>query len=136
MPPKRRLMPASLAAASKPEKLRTTPGVPSEVVEKGMASLPKNDANTVAAPRLKVLCPDVYSGNGGVGISELQVTSGSVSGLPSVSASRMAEIGRHRSYVNFASQQEIAASAMVRLSNANRRAFSSKVSPSAALTVW
>lgn len=43
---------------------------------------------------LNVLCPEVYEGNGGVAISGSQVGSASVWSLPSVSAARIAVIGR------------------------------------------
>ena len=69
MPPKMRLIPASAAASEKEWKLRENPCMASEVVEKATSSEPKKAARTVAAVLLKVLWPEVYSGNGGVSSS-------------------------------------------------------------------
>src|SRR5437899_1747616 len=66
-------------------------------------------------------------------MKEFQVWSGSVSGLPSVSALRMAVTGRQKSKAYLASQAQMAASAMARFNNANKRAFSSRVLRAAAL---
>ena len=63
-----RLIPASSAIAMKLQNERSTPGSPSEVVVK-LSLLPKKLVKTVAAAPLKVLCPDRYSGKGGVSSS-------------------------------------------------------------------
>src|SRR2546425_5547217 len=105
-----RLIPASCAAALKEEKLRTTPGISSDSVVKGM-SPPKRAASTAAAAPLKVLCPDVYSGNGGVTSSGVQPASFSVSTGGSRSPLRIAVTGRQNSNLYLQSQEMIAASA-------------------------
>ncbi len=61
-----------------------------------MLSVPKKFDSTPAAAALKVLCADTYSGKAGAVTSETQFVSCTVAGLPSVSASRMAAMGRHR----------------------------------------
>src|SRR5881275_2828216 len=118
-----RLRPASCAAAQKPSKERRWPGVPSDVVVKRTPSVPQKSPSAAAAAPLKVLWPEVYEGNGGVVSSGRQFGSRSVSGLPSRSASRIAVIGRQRSYLNLHSQQQTPASARQTLSSANSRAL-------------
>src|SRR4051812_28001835 len=117
-------MPASLAAALNEGNARVTPGKSSDVVVNGMSSEPKNSASTAAAAPLKVLCPETHSGNGGVTSKGVHEPSATVSGFPSVSALRMAVIGRQKLYRYLQSQATIPASARAKLSNAKRRAFS------------
>src|SRR5262245_66500695 len=101
-------MPASSAAWAKLVNDRVT--VPlSDVVENGR-SAPKYAARIVLAAPLNVLCPLVWSGNGGVTISGSHAASFSVRSLPSMLAARMAVTGRQKLYVYFASQQTMAAS--------------------------
>src|SRR5205823_5301385 len=95
----------------------------SELSEKLMASVPKKAARTVAAPELAPLCPEGYEGWFGVTRNGVQLRSAVVSGLPSVSAARMAVTGRHKLSVYLVSQTAMAASASVMLSMANMRAF-------------
>ena len=64
-----------------------------------------------------------YSGYGGVAISGVQPGSATVAGLPSVSAQRMAVVGRQKAKSNLARQQEMAASAPDALRTANVRAL-------------
>ena len=90
---------------------------------------PKKSASTVAAAPLNVLWPEVYSGKGGVISRGVQFTSGSVAGFPSVSAARMAVMGRQKLTAYLQSQHRIAASAAAMLSRAKRRAFSAVESP-------
>src|SRR5262245_32237175 len=90
MPPRMRLNPLSSAADAKEGKERCTPGKSSEPTVKATSSVPKNKARTAAAAPLKVLWPEVYSGNGGVSNNGTQVASEIVSGLSSESA----KIGR------------------------------------------
>src|ERR1044071_155821 len=118
-----RLCPASSAACERLVKLRVTPGSPSEVVENEIWSVPKNCDSNRALDALKVLCPDVYDGNGGVAMSGVQFVSASVSGLPSTSACWMPVMGRQLLYAYLVSHATMAASATVRLSSAKRRAF-------------
>ena len=82
MPPRRRDSPASLAAAVRVGQLSRMllAGVPTWVSVRGSnrevpasmvtlapkLSLPVNLARMAAAAELKVLCPDTYSGNGGL----------------------------------------------------------------------
>src|SRR5947209_16260388 len=98
-----RLRPASCAAWSKLVNDRWKAGCPSAWSVKATWSL-KNEVSTVLAAALNVLCPDTYSGNGGVTISGCQVGSGVVAALPSVSAWGMASMGRQKVYVYLASQ--------------------------------
>src|SRR5947209_7935330 len=104
-----RLMPASWAAAPKPSNSRTTPGSPSESEPKRTPSPPKNSASAAAAAPLKVLCPDVYDGNGGVGNSGSQSGSGASAGSCSEPADRTAVTGRQTSKRYLHSQQAMAA---------------------------
>jgi hypothetical protein len=65
------------------------------VCVKRMRSAQKNPASAAAAAPLKELCPDTYSGElPTLPAREVQVGFGAVSGLPSVSASRIAVVGR------------------------------------------
>src|SRR5262245_58893967 len=97
MPARMRLRPASCDAAEKLAYERVTPGRSSEVAVKLTLSVPKNPARAAAAAALTVLCPDVYDGCAGVTISGVQFGSARVSGLPSLSALRMAVTGRQKS---------------------------------------
>src|ERR1051325_492860 len=65
-------------------------------------------------------------------MNELQVGSGSVAGLPSRSALRMAVTGRQKLKLYLASQAQMAASAIAMFKSANKRALSSKVLPRSA----
>src|SRR5437763_385489 len=65
-----------------------------------------------------------------------QLGSASVSGLPSVSAARMAVTGRQKLYVYLASQQAMAVSAKLRSSRANIRALSTRLLPCAVAACW
>src|SRR5947209_6409485 len=131
-----RLMPASAAAAEKLANERRTPGRPSEVVSKRTRSVPKKFASAAAAAPLKLLCPDVYAGNGGVSSSGVQLRSAGAAGLPLSSDSRMAVIGRQNANVNLHHQHRIAVSAMLTFSSANRRAFCASVLPRARAASW
>ena len=82
MPPQRRDIPAASAALEKvgKESVRssagTTPGSPVEVPARMVTdtpnvSLPVKDLRTSAAAAEKTLCPEKYSGNGGVTTVEL-----------------------------------------------------------------
>src|SRR5262245_10048297 len=116
-------MPASSAACWKLRNVRVKPGRPSEVLVK-RTLLPKKRVSTSHAAALKVLCPEVYDGNAGVTSSGVHDGSAVVSGLPSVSAARMAVTGRQKLKWNLASQQTMPASARATSSSANRRALS------------
>src|SRR5262245_35629766 len=129
-----RLRPDSCAAWLKLVKVRSFANGVSDFSVKVMLSVPKKPASTAAPAALNVLCPDVYDGNGGVGISGVQSLSATVSGLPSVSAARMAVTGRQKLYSYFASQATRTASARAMLSRANSRAFSARLRPRAADT--
>src|SRR5262245_52549347 len=131
-----RLRPASAAAAEKLVKERRMPGTPSEVVSNATWSVAKKLRRAVAAAPLKVLWPDVYEGNGGVGSNGSQSGSGAVSGLPSRSAWRMAVTGRQNSSANLMIQQTRPASARLRLSSANKRALSARLVLRARATSW
>ena len=133
-----RLRPASLAASSKLANVRST-GRPA-TRKPGDADVkptlaPKTLVSTAAAAPLKVLWPETYSGNGGVMSNEVQAGSATVAALPSLSACRMAVIGRQKSDENLASQATIAASARATLSCANSRALSATLLPCCCATV-
>src|SRR5262245_46538078 len=97
MPPSSRLRAFSAAAAEKLAYERVTPGRSGGVEVKATASVPKKPARAVAAAAPYALCPDEYDGCAGVTSSGAQVGSARVSGLPSVSAARMAVTGRQKS---------------------------------------
>ena len=84
---------------------------------------------------LKPVCPEGCSGYGGFGISGDHPASGSVLGLPSVSASLIAVIGRQNDQCALSSQTLIRGSAAVRYSTAKKRALSTSDSPSCAESV-
>src|SRR5947208_2393668 len=95
-----RLIPASAAASLKRWNERRTPGSASEVVVKLTSSVPKNFASAAAAAPLKVLCPEVYVGNGGVGKSGFHAGSAASFGFFSAVASWIAVTGRQKSHLN------------------------------------
>src|SRR5687767_11579203 len=129
-----RLIPASSAASEKDEKLRATPGRSSEKVVNATSSRPKNAARTVAPAALNVLCPEVYSGNGGVASSGVHPASFAVSSRESRSPLRIAVIGRQKWNAYLQSHERIAASASAMFRSANSRAFCSSVRPCCPLT--
>src|SRR5438552_15192905 len=131
-----RLSEHSWAVAEKLVNDRVTPGRLSELKVKEMASVPKKAARTAALAPLTPLWPEVYDGWFGVTSSGVQAGSAAVSGLPSVSAARIAVTGRQKLYVYLASQTAIAASAWVTLSRANRRAFCASELPCCLATAW
>src|SRR6478609_3283009 len=98
-----RLSPASVAAALKLSNDRVTPGSAGEVTANDWRS-PKKLASTSAPAALIVLCAPGYDGSAAVLTeSGSQVGSATVSGLPSVSARRIAVTGRQSRYVYLAS---------------------------------
>src|SRR5205814_5177801 len=115
---------------------RVAPGRLSELSEKLMASVPKKAARTAAAPELTPLWPEMYEGWFGVTRYGVQLVSTAVSALPSVSAARIAVIGRQKLYTYLVSQTAMAASASVRFSRANRRAFCTSELPCFTATCW
>ena len=129
MPPNTR---ASAISATAAEKLANdrVPGRSSDVKVKGELS-PNMAARIDAAEPLTVEWPDGYSGCGGVPDGRasshgVHAVSGSVLALPSVSAKRIAVIGRQNTYRYLRSKQAIAASAMETPNKANRCAFAVK----------
>ena len=86
-----------MAALEKVGKCRTTPGSASELLVNATLSVPKNRASTVAAAAPNVLCPEMFSGNGGVTMNGCHVGSGAVAGLPSLAPAWMAVTGRQKS---------------------------------------
>jgi hypothetical protein len=91
--------------------------------------VPKKSRSVLAIALPKALSPEGCSGYGGLLISGSQVGSASVAGLPSLSASRIAVIGRQKSHRALSSQAAIPASAAVRYSIAKSRALSAIPSP-------
>ena len=63
---------------------------------KAILSVPKNAWSVWKMAPASQLWPDGWSGNAGVAISCVQVGSAIVAGLPSVSARRIALIGRQK----------------------------------------
>src|SRR5882757_1294660 len=112
----------SSSAVEKLSKDRTTPGITSDVTRKRVLS-PKCCASTPAAAPLTHEWPEGYSGCAGVANNGNQVGSAVVAGLPSVSGRGIAVIGRQKTYVYFASQHPMAASAMAKFNSANNRAL-------------
>ena len=82
-----------MAAALKLLKLRLVFGKLIEP-ELKLKLLPKACVKTVAAAPLKVLCPEAYSGKGGVLIKGCQLGSAIVLALPSRLADLIAVMGR------------------------------------------
>ena len=104
MPPYNRLTADSAAAPEKLVNVRSATRAFSDGSVKVTLSVPKNDFNTAAAAPENVEWPDAYEGNGGVVSSGVQVASAVVFALPSVSAARIAVIGRQNSVSNLTFQ--------------------------------
>src|SRR6267142_2882869 len=132
MPPYIRLSADSCAACEKLVNERAETDGFSEGSVKVTLSVPKKLFSTAAAAPLKLEWPETYVGNGGVTISGVQDGSALVSAFPSVSAARMAVIGRQKLVSYLASQAMVAASAIATFSSANRRAFCERLLPLAA----
>ena len=102
-------------------------------------SVPKKSRSVFRTDPLTQPCPDGWSGNGGVlsggtvGVAgsnnDLQAGSATVAGFPSVSASRIAAIGRQKFQWNLSFQQLIAPSAAARCALPNRRAVATVSRP-------
>src|SRR5262249_32033507 len=129
-----RLLPASCAASVNLSNDRTSPGKPGDVMLK-LTRSPKNEASAWAADSLWMACKDTYDWWLGVAIRGVQVGSALVSGLPSVSAARIAVTGRQKLYSYLASTPAMKASAMETFKSANSRAFWARVLSWAAATV-
>src|ERR1041385_2007558 len=84
---------------------------------------PNSNIRIFAIALLFVVCPDGYSGNGGVGINGCHETSAMVELLPSRPALIIAGSGRQKLYSYFIPQQAILASPAAKYSRANIRAF-------------
>jgi hypothetical protein len=84
---------------------------------------PANRSSTCSAAPAKPAWPLGYSGPAGVGTSEVQSGSATVSGSPSVSAARIAVTGRHSRYLNLASPTAIRLSIVVVVNAARSRTF-------------
>src|SRR5262245_11914697 len=93
-----------------------------------MRSSQKKPASAAAPAPLNELWPDQYSGVPPMvpGARGVQFGSGAVSGLPSVSASRMAVAGRQCRYLNFVVMVGATVSESDMLSSASRRAASGR----------
>src|SRR5262245_5616795 len=122
-----RLMPASSAADQRPSNLRVTPGRSSDVVAKRILSLPNDSASDAAAAELKVLCPLMYAGDGGVVNKDVHFSS---------DPSRMEVMGLKKSKVNLITQQRIPASARLMFRCAKSRAFSARELRRSRAIVW
>ena len=108
--------------------------MPVLVISNSAWSLPKNALALFINPLVTQLAPDGSSGYGGSGRSPVQAVSGSVAGLPSVSASGIAVAGRQKFQWAFSAQQLIRLSAPDMLVMAWNRACSVIVSPFEAAT--
>src|SRR5688572_2779004 len=97
-------------------------------------SLPKNAFALFITPLYTQLAPDGSSAYGGSATSGVQAASRSVAGLPSVSASRIAVVGRQTPQRCFSAQQLIRLSAPDMLVMAWNRACSLIDSPFEAAT--
>src|SRR3954447_11349087 len=97
-----RLTVASSAASVKLWNERSTPGTALEVALKEK-SLPYWDGSILAGAALMVPCAPGYAGSRAVADSGVQFGSAVVSGLPSLSALRIAVTGRQNAYVYLAS---------------------------------
>src|SRR5579864_5870322 len=97
-----RLKPASVAAAWNPSNDRVTPGSASDDTVRCVSGSKKAES-TVAAASLIALCAPGYEGSAAVVTRGFQFGSATVAGLPSVSARRIAVIGRLNWYVYLAS---------------------------------
>src|SRR4029453_14278521 len=89
---------ASSAASEKLVKVRSTPGRTSEVTAKAPL-LPKNLDSTSAPAALTTACAPGEGGSRGVVASGVQFGSAAVAAFPSLSAARIAVIGRQKWYV-------------------------------------
>src|SRR5436190_408802 len=98
------------------------------------ASLPKKSLAPLNSPAVTQFAPDGSSGYGGKGRRLVQAASGAVFGLPSVSASWMAVVGRQKLQWAFSAQQLMSASAADMLVMAKYRASWLIVSPFATET--
>ena len=127
IPDQTRASTTSSIACEKRVKLRVRP--PLFVSVHPIRSLRKKSCNVATKAELSPLCPDECSGYGGVGTSGSQFGSAFVHGLPSVSASRIAVIGRQNGSCALSFQTVISASAPDMYSIANRRALSASDSP-------
>src|SRR2546430_818833 len=97
--------------------------MPEIVTAIGLPGLSSNiNSRIVAMALLFVACPDVYSGCAGVAINGVQFASPVVKSFPSKSPFMIADCGRQKLYVYFASQQAMLASATARYTRAKVRA--------------
>ena len=85
----------SMGKSEKRANVRGLPGNVGDSMMKGNSS-PNTDVSTTAPAAETMVCAAGYSGCGGVARSGVQVGSGSVAGLPSVSAAGMAVTGRQK----------------------------------------
>src|SRR5688500_6744563 len=88
---------ASRVACVRRVQLPVVPGL-APVTLNALLSVPEEPGGVWANVRLKHSWPEGWSGYGGAGIRDVQFGSGSVAGLPSLSAARMAVIGRQNSH--------------------------------------
>src|SRR4051794_16811986 len=134
----------SISASERRGKVRVVPDLLLLTV-KPTRSVPKKYCSVSTMAPAAQLWPEGCSGNGGVTSPGGEATGvagsnkgvhdglAAVSGLPSVSASRMAVIGRQKFQWYLLFQQPIAASAAARLVMASRRALSSRLRPAASV---
>src|SRR5438552_6638246 len=109
----------SLRASEKRSKERVSPGKRLLVTPNRILSVPKNICNTSRCALSPERWPDGCSGYGAVR-SGAHDGSGSVSGLPSLSACRIAVHGRQKSQEYLSVQQLIAEPAALRFILANK----------------
>src|SRR5829696_6132003 len=112
MPDQTRASITSSTASDRRVKLRVRP--PLLVSLHPTLSVPKKSCSVATNEPLSPACPDGCSVYGGVGMSGSQAPSFVVLGFPSVSASRIAVIGRQNDQCSLSSQTLISESAAVR----------------------
>src|SRR6478752_5818569 len=110
MPPQIRAPRTSLSASEKRAKVRVVCELLLKA-SKAILSVPKKAWSVLTIAPDTQLWPDGWSGNAGVASSGVHVGSATVAGLPSVSARRIAVIGRQKFQKYLSFQQLINASA-------------------------
>src|SRR5262245_53623455 len=103
----------------------TTPGAAALVIEiTGISPAPSSASSTAPTAADEMQCAQGYSGCSGVSSSGTQPVSASVASLPSISARRIAVIGRQKPYSYFASNTATNESMAATFTSANKRARS------------
>src|SRR5262245_7847974 len=103
----------------------TTPGTAALVIAMtGTSPAPSSASSTAPTAADEMQCAHGYSGCSGVSSSGIHPVSASVASLPSISARRIAVIGRQKAYSYFASNTATNESMAATFASANSRARS------------